>query len=72
MRFNSVSIDKYNGRTYWHKSFETIEEVKKHCNRYVNRPCDIIVYDISGNDGIKFVEIWEDFNKENFFLEDKQ
>ena len=61
MRFNSLSIDKVDGKTYWHKSFETIEEVKAHCKRYVHKSCDIIVYDISGDDGIKFVEIWEDF-----------
>ena len=46
-RYNSMSIDKVDGRTYWHKSFNTIEEVKAHCNRYVSKPCDIIVYDIS-------------------------
>ena len=58
-----MSIDKGDGKTYWHKSFESMEEVKAHCNRYVSKPCDIIVYDISGGEKerIKFVEIWEDF-----------
>ena len=61
-RYNSMSIDKVDGKTYWHKSFESIEEAKAHCNRYVHKPCDIIVYDISKDLGaIKFVEIWEDF-----------
>ena len=61
-RYNSMSIDKVDGKTYWHKSFGTMEEVKAHCNRYVSKPCDIIVYDISKDLGaIKFVEIWEDF-----------
>ena len=54
-----MSIDKVDGKTYWHKSFESMEEVKAHCNRYVRKPCDIIVYDISGGEKerIKFVEI---------------
>ena len=61
-RYNSMSIDKGDGKTYWHKSFESMEEVKAHCNRYVSKPCDIIVYDISEDLGaIKFVEIWENF-----------
>ena len=63
-RYNTMSIDKFSGHTYWHKaSFESIEEAKAHCNRYVHKPCDIIVYDISGGERkrIKFVEIWEDF-----------
>ena len=62
-RYNTMSIDKFSGHTYWHKaSFESIEEAKAHCNRYVHKPCDIIVYDISEDLGaIKFVEIWENF-----------
>ena len=61
-RYNTLSIDKFSRHTYWHKSFESIEEAKAHCNRYVHKPCDIIVYDISEDLGaIKFVEIWENF-----------
>ena len=61
-RYNTLSIDKFSGHTYWHKSFESIEEAKAHCNRYVHKPCDIIVCDISEDLGaIKFVEIWENF-----------
>jgi hypothetical protein len=59
-RFNSMSINKATGKTYWHTSFESIEEVKAHCNRYVKKPSDILIYDVS-KDAIKFVEIWEDF-----------
>jgi len=62
-RYNTMSIDKHHGHTYWHKSFDTIEEAKAHCNRYVHTFCDIIVYDISDYP-IKFVEIWEDFNED--------
>ena len=62
-RYNTISINKFDGRTYWHKSFDTIEKAKAHCHRYVHTYCDIIVYDISGGErkSIKFVEIWEDF-----------
>ena len=61
-RYNTLSIDKFSGHTYWHKSFESIEEAKALCNRYVHKPCDIIVYDISEDLGaIKFVAIWENF-----------
>jgi len=55
-----MSINKATGKTYWHTSFESIEEVKAHCNRYVKKPSDILIYDVS-KDAIKFVEIWEDF-----------
>ena len=64
-RYNSMSIDKVDGKTYWHKSFESMEEVKAHCNRYVRKPCDILVYEYvlheHPSQPIKFVEIWENF-----------
>ncbi len=59
-RYNSMSICKASGRTYWHQSFESMEEVKAHCKKYVRKPSDILVYDVS-NASIKFVEIWENF-----------
>ena len=64
-RYNTISINKFDGRTYWHKSFDTIEKAKAHCHRYVHTYCDIIVYDISGTT-IEFVDIWKDFNKEEY------
>ena len=62
-RYNSMSICKSSGHTYWHRSFESIEEVKAHCKRYVQKPSDILLYDITEYP-IKFVEIWENFTEE--------
>ena len=64
-RYNTMSIEKGNGHTYWHKSFKSIEEAKAHCERYVHNYCDILVYDISGYP-IKFVEMWEDWSPKSW------
>jgi len=64
-RYNTMSICKDSGRTYWHKSFESMEEAKAHCERYVHNYVDIMVYDISGYP-IKFLEMWEDWSPKSW------
>jgi|TARA_B100001059_G_C17746267_1_gene534497 hypothetical protein len=56
-KYNSCSIDIYDGKTYWHKAYPTLDEMYAHLKRYVHKTCDIIVYDISDaeQNGIKFV-----------------
>jgi len=59
IKYNSCSIDTWDGKTYWHKGFETLDEVYAHLKRYIHKECDVIIYDISERKehGIKFVGI---------------
>ena len=72
-KYNSFSIDKFNGKTYWHKAFETMEEVQAHCKRYVHFYCDLIIYEIPDpkyrDQSIKFVKVIENYNQG---IEDKE
>jgi hypothetical protein len=64
VKYNSCSIDKYDGKVYWHKAFDSLDEMYAHLKRYVHKSCDIIVYDVSDHDGkgIQFVGIIKDYD----------
>jgi hypothetical protein len=64
VKYNSCSIDKYDGKVYWHKAFDTLDEMYVHLKRYVRKSCDIIVYDVSDFDGkgMQFVGIIKDYD----------
>ena len=62
--YNSCSVDTWDGKIYWHKGFETLDQVYAHLKRYVHKRCDILIYDISGSRPIKFVGIIRGYDSE--------
>ena len=44
IRYSALTIGKHGGKTYWGTPKESLSELKEHLNRYINRPCDILIY----------------------------
>jgi hypothetical protein len=70
--YQALSIDSFNGKTYWHSKTGTEEEVLKHAKRYCRRSADLIIYDtgkIRSENKIKFYKSipsdeWQDKNND--------
>ena len=51
--YQAFTIDKYDGKTYWHSKRGSEHEVMKHAKRYCQKSADLIIYDVS-NSKIQF------------------
>ena len=56
IRYSALTIGKHNGKTYWSIPKESLSELKEHLNRYINRPCDILIYALGSTVLSKCVE----------------
>ena len=46
-KYQAFTVDKYDGKIYWHSKTGTEHEIIKHAKRYCHNTSDLIIYDVS-------------------------
>ena len=57
MKYHAMTIDYYNGKTYWNKSKDKLKDVYEHLQRYCHRRCHVLIFkENKPNHGLEFVK----------------
>ena len=48
IRFQTLAVNASNGRTYWQKAQDSVEDAQAHAFRYTKNRADFFIYNISG------------------------
>ena len=60
--YYGLTVAKKNGKTYWQKAQKSQEKVRQHAERYVHKPCHLVIFRDAGGE-LEFDGIWPDFKK---------
>ena len=63
--YYGLTIDVKNCRTYWQKAQKSQEKVRQHVERYVHKPCHLIIYCAGYGEKLKFVRHLTNFKSKN-------
>jgi len=55
IEYQTLSVNAFNGRTYWQKPHGTIKGAREHAFRYTKKPSDFFIYAVTGRE-IKLVK----------------
>jgi|TARA_R110002126_G_scaffold261489_1_gene404364 uncharacterized protein YbbK (DUF523 family) len=64
MKYHAMTVDYYNGKTYWNKSKDKLKDVYEHLQKYCHRRCHVLIFkEKNPSNGLEFVKRIENYNE---------